>query len=116
MPGQDLSLNRAAWNRTIYKKDGKTVLQYVEGYLADDNFQTLVQGDGLARVKTLYQRAVAFHDEKIVVEISVACDQNEAMINRAGELTMKKAFELVQDGYGFLMDQAEQAANQGQNR
>lgn len=108
-------MNRAYWNRTIHKDDGRTVIEYKEGYLADDNFQALVQGDGLARVKTHYQRAVAFHEEKIVVEIEVACDQNEAAINRAGELTMKKAYELVQDGYGYLMDQAEQAAaKQGQ--
>jgi hypothetical protein len=108
-------VNRAYWNRTIHKDDGKTVISYTEGYLADDNFQTLVQGDGLARVKTLYQRAVAFHEEKITVEVEVACDQNEQAINRAGELTMKKAFELVQDGYGVLADQAEAAA-QGQTR
>lgn len=103
-------MNRAAWNRTIYKKDGTTVIRYEEGYLADDNFQNLVQGDGLARVKTLYQRAVSFHEEKITVEVEVACDQNEQAINRAGELTMKKAYELVQDGYGYLAEQAEAAA------
>ena len=77
--------------------------------MADDKFQALVQGDGLARVETLYQRAVAFHEEKITVTVSLACDQNEMAINRAGELGMKKALELVDDGYSLLLDEAQKA-------
>ncbi len=105
-------MNRAFWNRTHYNHKTQQVFSYSEGSLEDDKFQQLVQGDGLARVKSLYQRAVAFHDEKIVVEVVVACDQNEAAINRAGELTFKKALELVDDGYALLVERAD--AQQGQ--
>jgi hypothetical protein len=81
--------------------------------LTDDKFQTLVQGDGLARVETLYQRAVNHHEEKVVVTISVACDQNEASINAAAEATFRKALELVDDNYSILLDNAEKAARIG---
>lgn len=102
-------MNRYTWTRHHVTKDER-VISYREGIVADDKFQSLVQSDGLARVDTLYQRAVNHHEEKVVVTISVACDQNEPMINRAGELTFRKALELVDDNYSLLMDNAEAAA------
>lgn len=108
-------VNRAYWTRTHYSKDERTVFSYREGLLADDRFQQLVQGDGLARVETLYQRAVNFHEEKVVVTISLACDQNEQSINKAAELGFYKALELVDDNYSILMDRANQIAQQGQS-
>lgn len=74
----------------------------------DDLFQQLVQGDGLARVSTTYQRAMRFGEEKVVVTITCACDQNEASINRAGELLFRKAVELVDENYGLLAESANQ--------
>ncbi len=99
-------MNLAKWTRHHVKKN-ETVITYREGFLADDKFQGLIQGDGLARVETLYQRAVNHHEEKVVVTVSVACDQNEAAINAAGEATFRKALELVDDNYSLLMDRAE---------
>lgn len=77
----------------------------------DDQFQGLVQGDGLARIETTYQRAVNFHEEKVVVTLSVACDQNEATINRAAELTFRKTLELVDDNYSLLQEAANNAVS-----
>lgn len=81
--------------------------------MADDKFQELVQGDGLARVETLYSRAVNFHEEKVTVTISLACDQNESTINKAAELGFYKALELVDDNFSILMDRANNAVPQG---
>ncbi len=103
-------VGRAYWTRTHYSKDERHVFSYREGILPDDKFQELVHGDGLARVETLYQRAINFHEEKVVVTISLACDQNEATINRAAELGFYKALELVDDNYSILMDRAENAS------
>lgn len=81
--------------------------------MEDDKFQQLVQGDGLARVETLYSRAVNFHEEKVTVTISLSCDQNEPAINKAAELGFYKALELVDDNYSILMDRANETAQKG---
>lgn len=93
-------MNRAFWTRTITQD--KQVIHYEEGYLADDNFQALVQGDALGRVTTTYTKGLPYGEEKISVSVSVACDQNEATINKAGELTFLKGVELVSDGWSVL--------------
>jgi hypothetical protein len=80
-----------------------------EEYIMSDAFQGLVQADGLARVSTTYQRALKYGEEKVVVTITVACDQNEAQINEAGKLTFLKALELTDDNF-HLLDEASKAA------
>ena len=70
--------------------------------MADDKFQALMVGDGLARVTTTYGRGLPYGEEKVSVTVTIACDQNEATINKAGEVTFLKALELVGDGMGLL--------------
>lgn len=70
--------------------------------MADDKFQALIAGDGLAKVSTSYAQGLPYGEEKVSVMISVSCDQNEAAINKAGEFTFMKALELVNDGWGVL--------------
>jgi len=76
-----------------------------------DKFQGLVQADGLAKVSTTYQRALKYGEEKVVVTVTVACDQNEPQINEAGKWTFLKAMELTDDNFSLLEKAAEEAAN-----
>jgi hypothetical protein len=93
-------VNRARWIRTI--EAGKKIIDYQEGYVEDDKFQALAAGDALAHVSTTYTRGLPYGEEKVSVMVSVACDQNEATINKAGEHTFMKALELVGDGFSVL--------------
>lgn len=70
--------------------------------MADDKFQELMVGDGLARVSTTYGRGLSYGEEKVSVTVTIACDQNEATINKAGEVTFMKALELTGDGWSVL--------------
>lgn len=88
-------------------------LATLEGYIVEDAFQQLVQGDGLSRIATTYQRQMRYGEERVVVTLTCACDQNEPTINRAGELTFRKALELVDNNYGLLLEMAEKEAAKG---
>lgn len=83
----------------IWADKSSTIVK--EGYLGD-KFQDLVQGDGLSRISTTYQRQLKYGEEKVVVTLSVACDQNEQTINEAGKLTFLKSLELTDDDFGLL--------------
>lgn len=89
-----------AWN-------GGDLLRYKEIDIMDDVFQQLAGNDALARISTTYQRSLKFGEEKIIVTVSCACDQNEGTINKAGELTFRKALELTDDNFGLLAEEAE---------
>ena len=93
-------MNRAHWTLTVEKN--KQVVHHDEGDMADDKFQALMVGDGLARVTTTYGRGLPYGEEKVNVSVTVACDQNETSINKAGELTFMKALELAGDGWGLI--------------
>ena len=82
-----------------------------EEYIMSDKFQGLVQADGLAKISTTYQRALKYGEEKVVVTVTVSCDQNEPQINKAGELTFLKALELTDDNFSLLEKAAEDEAN-----
>lgn len=94
-------MNQVHFQVAILHVNGDSTLAR-EGYIMDEKFQALVQGDGLARVSTTYQRALKYGEEKVVVTISVACDQNEPQINKAGELSFLKALELTDDNFSLL--------------
>lgn len=93
-------MNRAHWSLTVEKN--KQVVHHDEGDMADDKFQALMVGDGLARVTTTYGRGLPYGEEKVNVTVTVACDQNEATINKAGEVTFMKALELAGDNWSIL--------------
>ena len=101
-------MNRVHYSLVLLPKGGGDALFLKEGYIVDDKFQALVQGDGLARISTTYQRQMKFAEEKVMVTITCACDQNESTLDRAGELTFRKALELVDSNYGLLMEMAQQ--------
>lgn len=76
-----------------------------------DPFQQVL-GNGLARVSTTYQRAMKYGEEKVVVTISCACNQDEATINATAALAFNKAAWLTDWAYGMLLQNAQQQPQQ----
>jgi hypothetical protein len=96
----------------VVPRHGGDLLFYKEIDIMEDVFQQLACNDALSHVSTTYQRALKYGEEKIVVTVSCACDQNEATIDRAGELTFRKALELTDNNFGLLMEEAERQSKQ----
>jgi len=52
-----------------------------------------------ARVAIGLSESLDFGSMKVSVTVSLACDQREAVINKAGELAFAKALELLRDSW-----------------
>lgn len=74
------------------------------GQIVDDKFEALWKDRSVepARVAVGTAEGMDFGQLKVSVTVSVACDQNEASINKAGELAFYKAVELMRDGWKEL--------------
>lgn len=74
------------------------------GQITDDKFEALWTNRNVdpARVAVGTAEGMDFGQLKVSVTVSVACDQNEKAINKAGELAFYKAVELMRDGWSEL--------------
>jgi hypothetical protein len=74
------------------------------GQLVEDKFEALWKKRDVdpARVAVGVSEGMDYGALKVSVTVSVACDQNESTINKAGELAFYKALELMRDGWGEL--------------
>jgi hypothetical protein len=52
-----------------------------------------------AKVAVGLSESLEFGSMKVSVTVSLACDQNEPTINKAGELAFSKALELLRDSW-----------------
>ncbi len=55
-----------------------------------------------SRVAITVSEGMDYGSRKVSATVSLACDQNETTINKAGELAFYKALELVRDGWEEL--------------
>lgn len=74
------------------------------GQIVEDKFEALWKKRDVepARVAVGTSEGMDFGQLKVSVTVSVACDQDEASINKAGELAFYKAIELMRDGWSEL--------------
>lgn len=80
----------------------KTVVAEISGYM-DPFEELLTPGTDKAHVGCTYKRALqSYGGEALSFSVTVSCDQNEATINRAGELTMMKVIEMLGEGTDLL--------------
>ena len=90
------------WSRdTKGSKGEKSEAGQLKG---DDKFEALWKKRDVdpARVAITVAEGMDYGSLKVSATVSVACDQNEPSINKAGELAFYKALELVRDGWGEL--------------
>lgn len=78
--------------------------------MTGDPYTDLIQYNGAAKVTTTYGRSLPFAEEKLSVEVSLTCDQNETTINEAGKLGLLKAMELANDGWSIIDELMKQEA------
>jgi len=62
-----------------------------------DPFPKLIKTDGNAKVTISVGRSLAYGELKVSASVTVTCDQQELVIDKAGELAFTKAVELVDD-------------------
>jgi hypothetical protein len=55
-----------------------------------------------ARVGFTVGRSLGYGELKVSAHVSLECDQNEAVVNAAGETAFGKALELMNDGFAIL--------------
>ncbi len=74
------------------------------GQIKEDKFEALWKNRGTepARVSVSVSEGMDYGALKVSATVTVSCDQNEATINKAGELSFHKALELVRDGWSEL--------------
>lgn len=74
------------------------------GVLPLDPFASLWSDKQLepAKIAMSVSHSEDFGNIKVSATVSLACDQNESTINKAGELAFRKAFELMEDGWKEL--------------
>jgi hypothetical protein len=65
-----------------------------------------------ARVSMGVSQSAEFGSIKVSANVSLACDQTETAINKAGELAYTKAYELMTDGWNELCADLQAAADQ----
>lgn len=90
------------WSRDMKSSKGETS---DTGQLkGDDKFETLWKNRNVepARVALTVSEGMDYGALKVSATVSVSCDQNEATINKAGEVAFYKALELVRDGWAEL--------------
>lgn len=90
-----------SWELMVEKN--KTPIAQRSGQLADDKFRRLVTDPHgiIARVNMGVSESMEYGSLKVTASVTLACDQNEAMINLAGELAFNKALELMRDGFSI---------------
>ena len=71
-----------------------------------EKFEGLKLGDGAARVSVTTGYSHDYGSIKCSVNISLACDQNEATIDRAADMALDKAAQLADIGMTQLLDEA----------
>lgn len=90
------------WARDMKSSKGeKSDVGQLKG---DDKFEVLWKKRDVepARVAVTVSEGMDYGALKVSATVSVSCDQNEATINKAGEVAFYKALELVRDGWAEL--------------
>lgn len=84
------------------------------GQLTGDRYSALwsKKDQQPARVSMGVSQSAEFGSIKVSANVSLACDQTEASINKAGELAYLKAYELMTDGWNELCADLQEAADQ----
>lgn len=98
----------SSWSRDTQGKKGQTS---TTGHLKDeDRFEALWKKRDVdpARVAITVAEGLDYGSLKVSATVSVACDQDEPSVNKAGELAFYKALELVRDGWRELNGEAAQ--------
>ena len=73
-----------------------------EAGVDEDPFSLLFVGTEGAKVSMTVGRSLEYGEVKCSATVSVSCPQGEAFINKAAEISFKKALELVNDGMSHL--------------
>lgn len=89
------------WSRDSKSSKGE---QAEAGQIKEDKFEALWKNRKTdpARVSISVAEGMDYGALKVSATVTVCCDQNEATINKAGELAFHKALELVRDGWSEL--------------
>lgn len=90
------------WSRDVQKDDKQ--MSDTGQLHGDDKFEALWKKRKVdpARVSVSVSEGMDYGAAKVSATVTVNCDQDEATINKAGELSFYKALELVRDGWGIL--------------
>lgn len=90
------------WSLTVEREGRKPITK--SGQLDEDKFRILVTNPtGVqARVGVNVGESMEYGALKVGATVTLTCDQNEPMINKAGELAFYKAVEIMKDGYKEL--------------
>lgn len=92
------------WSRTVKGSKGeKSDAGQIAG---EDKFEVLWKKRDVepAKVSIGVGEGLEYGAVKVSATVSLVCDQNEAAINKAGELAFFKALELMRDGWSHLTD------------
>jgi hypothetical protein len=91
----------SSWELTVENKT-KTIATR-SGQLTDDKFRQLVSNPNglIARVNMGVSESLEYGALKVSASVTLACDQTEEAINRAGELAFNKSVELMRDGFSI---------------
>jgi hypothetical protein len=83
-------------------REGKDGRHAEAGQIVGDPYSKLVSKSTTepAKVAIGLSESLDFGSMKVSVTVSLACDQNELTINKAGELAFNKALELLRDSWG----------------
>ena len=93
---------QSSWTRDMKSSKGeKSDAGQLKGA---DKFEALWKNRNVepARVALTVSEGMDYGALKVSATVSVSCDQNEATINKAGEVAFYKALELVRDGWAEL--------------
>ena len=92
------------WDLVMEKSGRKPVNKHG----ATDKFRSLRvrANDPPARVAITVGQAQDYGAMKVSATVSLECDQDEGMINKAGEIAFFKAVELLGDGWKLLVEDA----------
>lgn len=80
------------YTKTLVRKDGSTISE--QGEVQDDRFSALL-GNAQAQIEVLVGTTVGFGDAKVHVALRLSCNQDEATIERAGQLAYLTAKDLA---------------------
>lgn len=88
----------SSWSLTVVKGDKKHTHH---GVLKTDKFRALVSaGDGpKAKVSMNVTESYDYSSIRVGASVTLTCDQNTRTIDRAGQLALEKATELMKAGF-----------------
>lgn len=91
--------NNGNYTRT---REGSAGRHTEAGQIVGDPYKKLLSKTTTdpAKVAIGLSEGLDFGAMKVSVTVSLACDQNEPTINKAGELAFNKALELLRDSWG----------------